>query len=220
MQPERRSGGSGRTNALAPTGRTSPIRADAISPLGPLSSSLGECVRLIQERERAGAVLSHQLGTVYAHVLHEELYTQEGFKDFWEWVEKGMGRSRKYVRKLLVMVDRFPDSKEVSIIGATNARIIASVNDESARARLVRAAKKGVPTKIIEARIQNLRQRLRESRSERKPGPPPKYIEIDTLIRTRRNLEVGKPVRLVDGVNVELRAVGGGRFGLRFNRSR
>jgi hypothetical protein len=197
-----------------------PVRSVVPPPLGRLPDTLREAKRLIQDRERAGAVMSHQLGKLYAHVLKKELYREDDYEDFWGWVEEVMGRTRGYVRKLLSMVNVFPSEKEVSRIGARNARIIASVSDEKVRKRLVDAAKKGAPIATIEKRVQRFRDVARESEGKRKKrGRAVKYIEVEELIRFRRTLEIERPIKLAEGVTVELRQVGLGRFRLHFARS-
>jgi hypothetical protein len=194
-----------------------------VPALGRPPRNLKEAEKLIRDRERAGAVMSHQLGTLYAHVMNEELYMEAGFGDFWGWVEERMGRTRPYVRKLISMVSTFPDEKEVSKIGSRNARIIASVDDSRLRKRLVDAAKKGAPTKVIETRVRAFRQRERELKTADRPGRKqkrlgrmPKYIEVEKLLRFRRTLTLGKPAKLVEGLNVEIVQVGRGQFRLKF----
>lgn len=186
-----------------------------------MPSSLDECIRLILVKERDRTILSHQLGTLYAHVRDKKLYTQKGFDDFWTWVEKGIGRTRDYVRKLLSLVDKFPNEKDVGKIGSAAAQIIATVKNERTREKLVREAKQGATAATIKQKVTKINKRKRAHRLVvKKPGPAPKFINVDTLIRARPTLQIGKPVMLVPGVNVELRRLQGGRLGLKFSRSK
>ena len=219
-QPPPRPRTPGESRAVVAATARVPVRSVVPPPLGKLPDTLKEAKRLIQDRERAGAVMSHQLGKLYAHVLRKELYREDDHEDFWKWVAEVMGRTRGYVQKLLSMVNVFPSEKEVSKIGAHNARIIATVADEKVRKRLVDAAKKGAPIATIERRVQRFRDVARESKgTTRKRGRAVKYIEVEELLRFRRTLEIEKPVKLAEGVTVELRQVGLGRFRLCFERS-
>ena len=188
-------------------------------PLRGLPDNLKEVVKLILERERAGAIMSHQLGTLYAHVLNEELFEEAGYETFWDWVEDQMGRTRKYVQKLMAMVNVFPDEREVTTLGVRKAGIIASVSDERLRKQLVNAAKKGAPTKTIHEKIKLIRAHERELKGAARTGRPSRYIEIEKLLAFRRKLKPGQPVQLVPGVTVELRRIEGSVFSLKFARS-
>lgn len=191
----------------------------SVPPLKQLPRTLKEAERLIKNRERAGAMISHQLGTLYAHVLREELFREAGFATFWEWAEKRMGRTRKDAQRLISMVAAFPAEKEVSMIGVRNARVIASVRDPRSRKRLAEAAKKGASSKVIAKKVRRLRNRDRELQSAKRPGQALKYIEVDKLIAFRRNLELGRPVKIVEGLTVEVVRAGAGRYRVVFKRS-
>lgn len=188
-------------------------------PLRRLPRNLKEAVQLILEREHAGAIMSHQLGTLYAHVMNEELFEEAGCETFWDWVEDQMGRTRKYVQKLMAMVNVFPDEREVSKIGVRKAGIIASVSDERLRKQLVNAAKRGAPTRTIHEKIKLIRAHERELKGAARTGRPSRYVEIEKLLAFRRNLKPDQPIQLVPGVTVELRRIDRGVFRLKFARS-